>query len=647
MKAIKLVLIIILTLTCGIKTFSNVRLPKLIGNNMLLQRGIPLKIWGWADIGEKVTITFQSKTYEAMTDGSGKWLANLPALSEGGPYTMDIAGKNKITIENILVGDVWLCGGQSNMEMKFEELGGKYDKELAASTNSKIRLITIEQNKSYTPVEEVNATGWEEASPKALRRFSAVGYFFGREIFDKYKVPIGLISDNWGGTYAEAWTSEEGLKNFPEILKTKTFFLDNRETFDKRFAEWDKKVKDQIKASYSDTLKTNWSEDIAKLPTMTIPGHWESSVLPDFDGVVWLMKDIEIPKANAGKEITLDLGYIDDNDITYFNGKKLGETIGYSLARTYKVPGNLVKAGKNRISIRATDHLLNGGMTGNPADIKASGNGIDIPLAGGWKFKKSVVFDIPKQPEGGNTPNVPTVLYNGMLHPIKAYGIKGAIWYQGESNADNAYEYRSIFPNMIKDWRNQWGLGSFPFVYVQLANFMQSYDYPTTSAWAELREAQTMALSLPNTAMAVAIDIGETGDIHPKNKLDVGKRLALGAIKVAYNDNVVYSGPLYEGMTVEGNKVRLKFTNTGSGLQIKNGSELKEFAIAGADQKFVSATAKIEGNTVLVSSEKIQNPVAVRYAWADNPINVNLYNKEGLPASPFRTDSWKGKTQKK
>lgn len=614
---------------------------------MLLQRGVPLKIWGWADKGEKVTVNFLNTTYNSIGDDSGKWLVSLPALKEGGPYTMEVVGNNKIIIENILVGDVWLCGGQSNMEWTFERLEDRYDKEVAASANSKIRLITIDQTKSYTPLDEVNATGWEEVSPKALQRFSAVGYFFGKEIFEKYGVPIGLISDNWGGTYAEAWTSEEGLKKFPEIMKEKSFFIENRETLDKRLAEWDKKVKDQIKASYADTLKINWSEDISKWPTMPIPGHWESNVLPDFDGIVWLKKEVEIPKALAGKEITLNLGYVDDNEISYFNGKKIGETIGYNMPRVYTVPGNLVKSGKNVITIRVTDHFMNGGITGNPASIKATGSGIDIPLAGEWKYKKGTGFDIPKQPESGNSPNVPTVLFNGMLNPIKSYSIKGAIWYQGESNADNAYEYRAVFPNMIQDWRKHWEIGDFPFIYVQLANFMQSYDYPTASSWAELREAQTMALSIPNTAMAVAIDIGETADIHPKNKLDVGKRLALGAMKVAYNDNVVYSGPLYESMVVEGDKIRVKFTNTGTGLQIKNGSALKEFAIAGADQKFVWANAKIDGNTVVVSSDKVKSPVAVRYAWADNPIKANLYNKEGLPASPFRTDAWKGKTQKK
>jgi sialate O-acetylesterase len=614
---------------------------------MVLQRNMPVKIWGWADVDEKVTVRFNRGDFKTIPDANGKWFVTLPAQREGGPYTMEIAGKNKITLENILIGDVWVCGGQSNMEWTFDRLSGKYDKEVATSANSKIRLITIDQVKSFSPLEDISTSGWEEASPKVLPKFSAVAYFFGREIFDKYKVPIGLISDNWGGTYAEAWTSEEGLKKFPEILKAKKYLMDNRETFQRQFSEWNKLVGTQVQDSYTDTLQQDWKEDFSKWKNLTVPGHWKDTALSNFDGVVWLKKEVEIPQSLAQRDLTLYLGSIDDNDITYFNGNKLGETIGFTMGRNYKVPGKFVKAGRNVITVRVTDYYLSGGMTGNASDLKISGEGIEIPIAGIWKYKKSIPFTIPNQPGSGDSPNVPTVLFNGMVSPIKSYGIKGVIWYQGEANASNAFEYRSIFPNMIHDWRKHWEIGEFPFVYVQLANFMAPSDHPTNSEWAELREAQTMALTLPNTAMAVTIDIGEALDIHPKNKLDVGKRLALGAMKVAYKENIVHSGPLYSHMKLEGNSISLYFHHIGSGLHIKNGTELKEFTIAGADQKFLKATAIVDGNTIVVKSVEITAPVAVRYAWADNPVNANLYNKEGLPASPFRTDSWKGITQRK
>ena len=387
---------------------------------------------------------------------------------------------------------------------------------------------------------------------------------------------------------------------------------------------------------------------------MQLPKLWDEPELANFDGLVWFRKQVDVPESWAGKELTLELGPIDDMDATWLNGTKVGglETPGhYRTNRKYKVSSTVVKAGRNVIAVRVLDTSGGGGIYGRPKQMKLKPVGASdkeaISLAGPWRYKKG--FDLqsmppqPKPPTRVNHANAPTALYNAMIAPLIPYGIRGAIWYQGESNASRAYQYRRLFPAMIKCWRQDWGQGDFPFVFVQLANFMAVNPEPAESAWAELREAQSMTLALPNTGMAVIIDIGQAKDIHPKNKQDVGRRLALWPLAKTYAKQLVYSGPLYKSMNVEGNKVVLHFDDVGGGLIARGGGPFKGFAIAGADRKFVWADAKIDGNTVVVSSDGVAEPVAVRYAWADNPV-CNLYNKEGLPASPFRTDDWPGVT---
>jgi sialate O-acetylesterase len=376
---------------------------------------------------------------------------------------------------------------------------------------------------------------------------------------------------------------------------------------------------------------------------MSVPTLWEGAGLTDYDGIVWFRKEVMIPQAEAGKEMTLHLGMIDDADSTWFNGIPVGATNSYTTLRKYTIPGNLVKAGRNVITVRVVDTGGGGGMYGEAKDMKLTSANTTLSLAGNWQYQTALdITDMPKQPKVVYNQNSPAVLYNAMIAPLVPYAIKGAIWYQGESNAGRAYQYRTLFPAMIKDWRAQWKQ-DFPFLFVQLANFMKPSEEPAESAWAELREAQSMTLSLPKTGMAVIIDVGEANDIHPRNKLDVGNRLALAAQKVAYGDKAVFSGPTYASMKTEGNKIRLTFNNVGGGL-VARGGALKEFAIAGPDKKFVWADATIEGNTIVISHSSVQNPVAVRYAWANNPQQANLYNKEGLPASPFRTDDWPGLT---
>jgi sialate O-acetylesterase len=382
---------------------------------------------------------------------------------------------------------------------------------------------------------------------------------------------------------------------------------------------------------------------------MVVPGKWNYSMAPDSEAVIYFAREFELPDSWVNKDLTLFLGRIDDNDITYVNGNRvggMGEYKNYHVPRAYSIPHSYLKRGNNRLMIRVNDRWLNGGLTGPQNSMRISDGRESIALAGEWRYKLIGTFRIPSTPTFDYSIRTPGVLYNAMLHPLINFAIKGAIWYQGEGNTSIAYEYRKLFPAMIRDWRSQWNQGDFPFLFVQLASYLPPAKEPQESEWAELREAQVMALALPNTGMAVTIDIGEADDIHPKNKADVGRRLALSARKVAYGEDVVYAGPMYQSMQKEGNKIRLTFTHTGGGLVAKGGN-LRGFAIASKDGKFVWANARIEGSIVVVWHDKVKSPQAVRYAWGDNPQKANFYNLEGLPASPFRTDQWPGITEKK
>jgi sialate O-acetylesterase len=395
-------------------------------------------------------------------------------------------------------------------------------------------------------------------------------------------------------------------------------------------------------------MKEKWymiSSIPAEWQKMDLPQLWENAGLNELDGIVWFMKEITLTQEDAAKSMVLRLGPVDDSDHTYVNGSLVGSTEGkYDKIREYEVKPEVLKTGKNIICVRVTDIGGGGGLWGKAEELfYKSGENKAVTLAGEWSYQIGSKQIPTLETVGPNS--YPTLLFNAMIHPLIPFTIKGAIWYQGESNARRAYQYREIFPAMITDWRKNWGQGDFPFLFVQLANFMKAKDEPGESSWAELREAQMMTLSLPNTGMAVIIDIGKADDIHPRNKQDVGFRLARNALKIAYQQDVVYSGPLYQSFKIEDDKIRINFTNTGSGLAVKDRyGYLKGFSIAGKDKKFVWAKAQIEGNEVIVHNTAVQNPVAVRYGWADNPDDVNLYNREGFPASPFRTDDWPGVT---
>jgi len=639
---------IVFTLTCcilfAISPYAQVRLPRLVRDSMILQRDTKINIWGWAAAREKVNIKFNGKNYRTITGADGKWSMQLPPTKAGGPYTMDIIASNKISLKEILVGDVWICSGQSNMVHQMNIHDVTYANDIAQANYPQIRHFWIPTLTSLEGQKDDLSTGyWRSAVGEDVRPFSAVAYFFARKIYEKYHVPVGLLNASVGGTPIEAWTSEEGLKEFPVLQST---IQKNKDTAYvnelNRKAAANNKPRQMQDKGLSSPIK--WY-DINYTPkdwhTINIPGYWEDQGIKDLNGVVWYRKEIDIPVSMTGKAARVFLGRIVDADVLYINGKQVGSTTYQYPQRRYNVPADLLKAGKNIFVIRVTNTSGKGGFVPDKPYYIFAGNDT-IDLKGYWQYKVGEVYEPGSGPGGGgiNAQNQPAALYNAMIAPLTNYTIKGFLWYQGEANTNRAAEYAKLQPAQIFDWRNKWKQGDLPFLFVQLPGFMEMNYLPSESQWAALRESQLKSLSVPNTGMAVAIDLGEWNDIHPDNKKDVGERLALIADKLAYGENnIVYSGPLYRSATIDGNKIVISFTNTGTGLMTNDGEELNQFAIAGADKKFVWAKARIDGNKVIVWNNEIGNPKYVRYAWADNPGGANLYNKEGLPASPFRTDN--------
>lgn len=630
--------------------FATVRLPNIFGDNMILQRDKPIPVWGWADKNEKITIRFNQQTKTVKADKNGQWKVLLNPEKAGGPYNLSVKGHNDITVHDVLMGDVWICSGQSNMEFHVKDVFNA-DKEKAASANPDIRHFYLPKDISATPKADIKQSAWLPASPENTGEFTAVGYFFARALNEQLHVPIGLIHTSWGGTIVETWISREGLadneafsdlmKNTP-VLNLDSFALVNKNRVAKTIQTLQGSLPDAATAA-------SWSsENIADQSwlKMKVPGAWETQQLPDFDGEIWFRNNFNIAPADAGKPAELSLGPIDDNDVTYINGTRVGSTNLYSASRVYQIPAGVLKAGNNVIAVKIQDTGGGGGFTGESSDLFVNIAGHKQSLAGNWAFRIASVITADNS-VGPNS--YPSLLYNAMIHPILPFAIKGAIWYQGESNADRAYQYRKAFPLLINDWRRLWNQGEFPFYFVQLASFNSANGTSQNgSKWAELREAQTLSLNVPNTGMAVITDIGEPKDIHPRNKQDVGKRLAAVALHNTYGQNNIFSGPVYQSMQTNGNKITLSFTSTGGGLTVKDKyGYIRGFEIAGADQQFHYAKAFIDGDKVVVYTDEVSSPVAVRYGWADDNLEDNLFNKEGFPAAPFRTDNWKSVTEDK
>ncbi len=638
--------VLFLSLILSIALSAQVKLPRLIRDSMVLQRDSKVNVWGWAANGEKVTVKFNGKTYKTKTGADGKWLLQLLPMKAGGPYTMEVSGSNKIMIKDILIGDVWICSGQSNMVHQMKLHSVRYADEVANANYPEIRHFWIPTMTDLNGPREDLPTGyWKSANPEDVLEFSAIAYFFAKDIYEKYHVPIGLINASVGGTPIEAWTSEEGFKDFPSILNT---IQKNKDTayingLSRRNIgnNTNRPPRQEDKGL---TGPKTWY-DISYLPkewhTINIPGYWEDQGIKDLNGIVWYRREIDVPASMVGKPARVFLGRIVDADVLYINGKQVGNTTYQYPQRRYDVPPNLLKAGKNIFVVKVTNNFGKGGFVPDKPYCLFAGNDT-IDLKGTWDYKVGEVFT-PRSGFGGggggiNAQNQPAALYNAMVAPLINYTIKGFLWYQGEANSGRADDYAKLQPAQIIDWRNKWKQGNLPFLFAQLPGFMDYNYLPSESQWAALRESQLKSLSVPNTGMAVAIDLGEWNDIHPDRKKEVGDRLALAAEKLAYGENIVYSGPIYQSSAIEGNKIIIRFSSVGSGLATNDGEEPGEFAIAGADKKFVWANAKIEGDKVVVWNDEIKDPMYVRYAWSDMPVNPNLFNKEGLPASPFRTD---------
>lgn len=622
---------------------AKVTLPKIFSDNMVLQRETVIHVWGWANAGEKITVNLNKQTVSVITDSNGKWFVKLKSEKANTNLTLKISGENTVEIKNVAVGEVWLCSGQSNMEWTVGQ-SMNAEQELATANNPNIRHIKISKTINGIPQREVNSDGWKVSNPANTKDFSGIGYFFARNIYRELKVPIGLINSSWGGTNIETWISREGFESSNEfkemIAKMPKLDLD---TLSKRKVELKTKEVEAIQGVKLDSFDVeafkNELLDDSKLPTLNLPEIWEKQSLGEFDGVVWLRKIITLTAEQSQKSAILDLAKIDDNDITFVNGVEVGKTNQWDARRTYKIPNGVVKEGKNLIVVKVTDTGGGGGLWGDAADLKLVLGDENVSLAGSWKFQVESILSKT------NENAFPSLTYNAMINPLIPYAFRGVLWYQGESNAGRAYQYRTVFPLLINDWRKKWG-NEFPFYFVQLATYSTAGNSNEGSGWAELREAQAMTLKVSKTGMAVTTDVGNPKDIHPTNKQEVGKRLAAIALNRIYKKRMALISPTFKSMKIVGNKAIISFENVGSGLMTpdKDGV-VRGFEIAGSNQVFYSATAQIQGKTVVVSSEKVVSPVAVRFGWIGDASANNLFNQDGFPAVPFRTDDWKTVTK--
>ncbi|WP_084645873.1 sialate O-acetylesterase [Marinimicrobium agarilyticum] len=632
-----------LALLCAsVAATADVRLPRLIDDGMVLQRDTPITLWGWADAGEEVSVHFLDRRLGTTANDEGRWELTLKQVPAGGPHELVIRGNNEIRVKDVLVGDVWLASGQSNMELTMARVRPLYEAEMAQANYPKIRYFEVPDRFDFNaPQQTLDGGEWQTVTPESLPGISAVSYFFARDLHRELDVPVGVINAALGGSPAEAWLSEEALEAFPAHLKEARRWRDEdliektRAADQERAAAWYKR-RDEQDPGYKNG-KALWAQpdvDDSDWETVNLPGFWGDPA--EANGVWWLRRTIEVPESWAGKPAFLELGRLVDADVAYLNGEQVGQT-GYQYPpRWYPLPEGLLKGGENTLAVRLTSQSGRPGFVEDkPYELSWKDETID--LTGEWRVKQGAQLEslapqtfIRWKPMG---------LYSAMIAPLTDYPVKGVIWYQGESNVGRAQEYAELFPAVIEDWRHQWDQPKQPFLFVQLANYLKAKDAPGDSDWARLREAQDKALALPETGMAVAIDVGEWNDIHPLNKEAVGSRLALAARAVAYDEKgLVAFGPRYRSHRVKDERVIIRFDSVGDGLESCNGEPLAEFAIAGEEGEFVWADARIKGKTVVVSSDAIDNPTAVRYAWADNPDEANLCNAEGLPAAPFRTD---------
>ncbi|MFT4179621.1 MAG: sialate O-acetylesterase [Thermomonas sp.] len=613
-------------------------LPRVFADGMVLQRDQPIPVWGRSAPGAKLRVTLDGRKAKANADAAGNWRVLLPPHAAGGPFELRITddGKTQV-VRDVLVGDVWLASGQSNMEWPIAQ-SRDAEAEIQRATDPLIRHFKIPKSWAGEPQWQLAGGQWQAASPQVAGSFSAVAHFFARELRKSTGVPIGIIDSSWGGSNIEAWTDAATLKLSADDVAAQAAMLEARDRESLRqtqanTARWPTPVDD-----------SDWSQatlDTSAWAELPVPALWESAGWNGMDGIAWYRAEFDLNAQEARAGVSLGVGRIDDSDTTWVNGVQVGQTrMQYNQVRVYAVPASALRAGRNTIAVRVEDTGGGGGIHGQPQEVFVQPNGgAARVLAGTWKFRPARVTVALVDDKNQH----PTLLYNAMIHPLQPYGLRGVIWYQGESNAyalQAARDYRDQFQSMIGQWRTQWQAPALPFLWVQLASFGSGVDRGADSPWALLRESQTAALRLPATAQVVSIDIGDSHDIHPRNKQDVGRRLALAARHVAYGESLVHAGPMQRGVQFDGDAVRVQFDNGGAALAVRGDGELRGFELAGDDRVFHPARARIEGDAVIVRSDAVPVPRAVRYGWRDDAADANLGNAEGLPASPFRSDDW-------
>jgi sialate O-acetylesterase len=668
-------------LVCSAALHADVTLPPIFSDHMVLQKSARVPVWGQADPGEKVSATIDGQTVSTTAGPDGRWRVAWDLAASGpGPFVATVQGKNSVTISDVLVGEVWVASGQSNIEWTLKRTAGA-EEEIARSANPLLRQFLVEKTTSPTPLEQAKGR-WVVAGPETAANFTAVGYYFGKRLQNTLGVPVGLINTSWGGTPSEAWTSSAALDSDPDLKATREAQFAALAEYPSAIAAWRRAMGDWM-ASQDRADRTPADPAPFAAPgvatdgwtKISLPGEVSAPELPG-GGALWIRRDITLPAEKTNADLPLELGDFAGFETVYWNGTLLTETTlathpGANFTRRggrFTVPNAKLQEGRNTLAIRIHTPA---GPTKFPNAPKVGGS----PPDGDWLARMEYTLPALSVEQAATQPQPPVSLptpqttsshlYNAMIHPLVPYGIRGVIWYQGESNAGRAHQYRKAFPLLITDWRKAWDQGDFPFYFCQLASHKPRNPEPGDSTWAELREAQAMTLALPNTGQAVLIDVGEAQDIHPSNKRDVGERLARIALARDYGQGGVFSGPVYRSQRIADGKIHLTFSHPDGGLvaapvpetydlntlekrtapTVRNspGSELEGFAICGADRRWVWAEAKIVGDTVVVCSDKVPSPVAVRYAWADNPLG-NLTNASGLPAAPFRTDDFPGVT---
>jgi sialate O-acetylesterase len=675
-----------LTVALGIVTAAppasaEVRASSLIGDHMVVQQQRPVRLSGSAAPGEAIRAALGSSHAATTADAGGRWQLALPPLAAGGPFTLIIEGSNRLSFRDIWAGEVWVAAGQSNMQLPLTRSHG--GAQVAAAGCSGLHLFMVAQVTSAEPKAEVEGK-WRACDAAAAAEFSAVAFHFGRELHRALGIPVGLVQAAWGGTPAEAWTPREALLADPALRPTvDAYDLSTRDParraqLARQLADWEAKSFHVDTGNRGEALGfarprggraagAGWSK-------MELPQPWENAGLA-MDGAVWFRREVTVPADWAGTDLTISLGALDDFDVTYWNGERIGatgaETPEYWAARRrYPVPARLVKAGRNLIAVRVFDHFGSGGFAGTPSQLTvapraatAAAGPRELSLAGTWDYKierrlPPAVVDFESRPRSGGAddPESPSVLWNGMVAPLAGLPAAGVIWYQGESNVVRAALYRTLFPAMIRAWRARWSNAALPFLFVQLPNYQEPVAGPSGAAhrdadapaappalaegrWAELREAQALALREPRTAMAVTLDIGEPNDIHPREKQEVGRRLALQALRMVYGRDALAFGPTFAGAAREKGALRIRFAAVAGGLTTSDGDPPRGFVVAGADRVWRRAEARIDGDSVIVSSPEVVDPQAVRYGWGNDPVNT-LRNQADLPAAPFRTDDW-------